>query len=303
MDGPQTLRDVILHFADEQIAFEYIRDLRWPGEPACPQCSSGRHSFLSTRKTWKCKACGHQFSVRSGTIFEGSPLPLGKWITAVWLLVNSKNGVSSHELGRSIGVTQKTAWHMLQRIRLAMQNGTIEKLAGTVEVDETYVGGKFKFMHYARKKKFQGRGTVGKAIVMGFRQRGGIVRCKVIPNITKGTLCRLVRENVEPGATVYSDALSSYDHVDPAYEHRTVDHSRRQYTDGTVSTNGIENFWCLLKRAIKGTYAWVSHKHLHRYVEEATFRYNHRKMNDLERFVTLLGQAAGRQLTYRELIT
>lgn len=282
--GTGTLIDAIRFFSDEQRCFEFARDVRWPDGVCCPACQGERLGFIRTRKLWKCRDCYKQFSVRAGTFMEGSQLPLDKWFVAQWMLANARNGVSSYELARTIGVTQKTAWYMLHRIRCAMAVAEPPKLTGEIEVDETYIGGKFRFMHHRRKMGIKGRGTIGKIIVMGFLQRGGSVQCQIIPNITKGTLCSLVKQHVEPGSTVYSDALGSYESMDSAFTHHSVDHSRKQFVSGNNYTNGIENFWCLLKRAIKGTYTWVSEKHLRGYLDEAIFRFNHRGRADGDRF-------------------
>jgi transposase-like protein len=205
-----------------------VARLRWPDGPTCPRCEGTQHSYLTTRRVWKCKACKKQFSVKVGTIFEDSPLGLDKWLPAVWLAANSKNGISSHELGRALGVTQKSAWFMLHRIRLAMQTGSFRKLSGTVEVDETFIGGKARNMHAsARRRKIKGgRGTVGKVTVLGIIERDGEVRAELIPDTTRGTLKRRVSKHVETGATVYTDALASYSGLDDDYHHAVVDMPR-----------------------------------------------------------------------------
>src|SRR3984893_9366100 len=186
---PSTLIEAIRYFSDLDVCIDFVAKLRWADGPVCPRCGSVEHSYISTRRLWKCKGCKKQFSIKVGTIFEDSPLGLDKWLAAIWLIANAKNGISSWELHRAIGVTQKSAWHMLHRIRLAMQTGTFDKLSGEVEADETFIGGKAKFMHSAKRaERIQGRGTVGKTVVQGLLERGGQVRVSVVPNQKKGTL-------------------------------------------------------------------------------------------------------------------
>jgi len=258
---------------------------------------------LSTRHLWKCKTCKKQFSVKVGSIFEDSPIPLDKWLAAIWLIANSKNGISSHELGRAIGITQKSAWFVLHRIRLAMQTQTFDRnLDGEVEVDETFIGGKARNMHRSvRARKITGTGGKDKAIVVGALQRGGPVRAAVIPNVKRSTLHAHVLENVEEGATLYTDALRSYSGLDEFFAHKTVDHAE-EYVSGRVHTNGIENFWALLKRGLKGTYVSVEPFHLFRYLDERSFTFNLRDLTDLGRFTAVLAAVAGRRLTYAGLI-
>ena len=231
----------------------------------CPACGtvSEKHYYLKTRRVWKCRECKKQFSVKVGTIFEDSAIGLDKWLPDMWMVANSKNGVSSHEMARSLGVTRKTAWFMTHRIRLAMQAGSIEKLSGQVEADETYVGGKARNMHKdKRAEKITGRGMSGKVAVMGLLERPREVRTKVVPDTRSRTLQVEVRENVEPGSEVHTDARS-YRGLDSEYVHNVVDHAER-YVDGHVHTNGLENFWSLLKRGIKGTRVSVEPYHLFR---------------------------------------
>jgi len=300
---PQTLIEAIRYFSDPKVCLDFVASLRWPdGKPTCPECQGQSVSFISTRSLWKCKACKKQFSVKVGTIFEDSPLGLDKWLAAIWLIANAKNGVSSWELHRAIGITQKSAWHMLHRIRLAMQTGTFERqLTGTIEADETFIGGKAKFMHKSkREERIQGRGTVGKVVVQGVMERDGEVRVAVVADQKKGTLQAKVKEHVEPGASVFTDTLRSYDGLDASYAHETVDHSAGEYVRGKVHTNGMENFWSLVKRCLKGTYVAVAPWHLFRYLDEETFRFNKRFGNDADRFVRVLKAIAGKRLTYAE---
>ncbi|MCA1706020.1 MAG: IS1595 family transposase [Actinobacteria bacterium] len=298
---PTTLIEAIRYFADLDIATEFVARLRWPHGPICPRCEGTEHSYLTTRRVWKCKGCKKQFSVKVGTVFEDSPLGLDKWLPAVWLIANSKNGISSHELGRALGVTQKSAWFMLHRIRLAMQTGTFEKLSGTVEVDETFIGGKARNMHArVRKQRITGTGGKDKSAVLGMIERGGTVRAEVVPNVRRGTLQQRVRETVEPGSAIYTDALRSYSGLDCDYAHEVVDHAE-QYVDGQVHTNYMENFWAQLKRGLHGTYISVRPFHLFRYLDERVLTFNLRDLDDHGRFRKVLQAATGRRLTYAEL--
>jgi transposase-like protein len=300
---PTNLLEAVRYFSDIDVATEYVAKLRWPDGPVCPRCGVTEYSYISTRRLWKCKGCKKQYSVKLGSIFEDSPLGLDKWLPAVWLAANSKNGISSHELGRALGVTQKSAWFMLHRIRLAMQNRTFEMLSGTVEVDETFIGGKARNMHKAnRMRKF---GTAGhpateKAAVVGMVERGGKVRAHVVDDVRQRTLQSYVRDVVEPGAAVYTDALASYTGLGRDYQHETIDHAIK-YVDGNVHTNYIENFWSLLKRGLHGTYISVQPFHLFRYLDERMFTFNERELDDLGRFERVMDAVAGRRLTYARL--
>jgi transposase-like protein len=270
MDKPKTLQEAVVYFGDPQRAFDYALKLRWPdGNVTCPRCGKAKHSFIKTRRIWFCYECKKQFSLKVGTIFEDSPLGLDKWMTAFWLLANCKNGISSYELGRALGIHQNSAWFMLQRIRLVMQDDFFgSKLGGEVEVDETFIGGKARNMHVSkRRRRITGTGTKDKTAVMGILERGGKVRTKVVPNRKKAALQGAVRSNVQAGAALYSDALLSYEGLASDYAHQVVDHAV-QYVNGRVHTNGLENFWSLLKRGISGTYVSVEPFHLFRYLDE-----------------------------------
>ena len=305
---PKTLMEAIKFFGEDDNAFNFMVQLRWPNGVTCPRCQSANVAAISTRKTWECKCCPDkkQFSVRVGTIFEDSPLKLEKWLAAVWLIANAKNGVSSYEVHRAIGVTQKTAWFMLQRIRLAMQTGTFLKFKGQVEVDETFIGGKARFMHKSRnERRGKGTGAVGKEIVMGLLERGRDTHSTVIAlhvkNRRRNIAEPVVRKHVETGAEVFTDALPSYNELSPEFLHQFIDHAER-YVDGQVHTNGLENFWSLLKRSIKGTYVSVEPFHLFRYLDEQVFRFNKRGLNDGERFIKALAGVGNKRLTYSQLI-
>jgi transposase-like protein len=304
MDAPNTLQEAIVYFSDPDRAFEYAKKLRWPdGHVVCPRCEKAKHSFIKTRRVWFCYECKKQFSLKLGTVFEDSPLGLDKWMTGFWLLVNCKNGVSSMEIHRALGITQKAAWFMLQRLRLAIQDDFFgSKLGGEVEVDESFIGGKARNMHVSeRKRRITGTGTKDKTAVMGILERGGKIRTTVVPNRKKAALQGEVRKHVEAGAALYSDALMSYEGLASDYAHQVVDHAV-QYVDGRVHTNGLENFWSLLKRGISGTYVSVEPFHLFRYLDEQTFRFNTRKdMNDGQRFKLAMSQIGGKRLTYTAL--
>lgn len=297
---PQTLLEAARYFADENTCVEFVKHLRWTDGVTCPRCQSKKNRFVKTRRLWICKACQKNFSVKAGTIFEDSPIPLDKWLLTVWMIANCKNGVSSSEIARNIGVTQKTAWFMLHRIRLAMQSGSFEKMSGTVEADETFIGGKARNMHKG-KRKVRGTGTIGKAVVMGLLERHGDVRIKHVKGTKRKHVQAEVRGHVEAGAEVFTDALKSYEGLSEEYVHQVVDHAEK-YVDGKVHTNGLENFWSLLKRALKGTYVSVQPFHLFRYLDEETFRFNKRDRVDAERFMEALMGIAEKRLTYKHLI-
>jgi transposase-like protein len=305
---PQTLHHAIKYFADENRAFEFLKHMRWPdGVVKCPTCGSAELSFLSTRKLWKCKNVHpkQQFSVKVGTVLEDSPIAIDKWLSAFWLIANAKNGISSYELHRAIGVTQKTAWFMLQRIRLAMQDGTTSKMKGRVEADETYIGAKARNMHKGKRPK-GGTGMVGKTAVLGLLERNtgdGIsrVRCKVMKGTRVPHLDPEIRANIEKGSEVITDSHPSYYKLSDEYIHQVIDHAEC-YAKGHVHTNCLENFWSLLKRAIRGTYVNVEPFHLFRYLDEQAFRFNERKDCDSGRFVKALRGITGKGLRYAKLI-
>ncbi len=304
METPSDLRNAIVYFNDVEHCREFMVELRWPdGKVKCPRCGSEHILWIAKERVWKCygKHDHAKFSLKTGTIFEDSPIALEKWLPAAWLIINCKNGISSYELARDLKVTQKSAWFMLHRIRLAMQSGTFEKLGGEVEADETFIGGKARNMHVAqRKRRITGTGTKDKIAVMGILERGGKIRTVVVPNRRRSALQGEIRKHVEAGAALYTDALLSYNGLEGDYAHKVVDHAV-QYVDGRVHTNGLENFWSLLKRSISGTYISVEPFHLFRYLDEQSFRYNERKSTDAERFVTAMKQIVGKRLTFDEL--
>jgi transposase-like protein len=307
---PQTLQQAIVYFAKPENCISFLVELRWPDGVTCPICESKEVSYLSTRRFWKCKGCKKQFSVKVGSLMEDSPISLDKWLAAIWIIASAKNGVSSYEIARSLGITQKSGWFLLHRIRLAMQTGTFSKLAGEVEVDETYIGGKARNMHrkvlakrvaeFATPKGTGRNQTTGKVAVMGLLERNGEVRTVVVANTKRGSLHGEVSKHVEAGSTVYSDALRSYNQLDQEYIHKVINHAV-EYVRGNVHNNGIENFWSLLKRTIKGTYVSIEPFHLFRYLDEQSFRFNTRKGTDADRFVKAAAALTGKRLTFLEL--
>ena len=305
---PQTLIEAIRHFADPDVTLATMVELRWPTGVCCPTCGRSDVRFLATRRLWECKGehPRKQFSAKVGTIFEDSPLGLDKWFAAIWLIANCKNGVSSYEIHRGIGVTQKTAWFMLHRIRLAMQTGTFIKSGGEFEADETFVGGRSKNMSKARREKtITGSGVKGKEVIMGVLRRGtdaepSKVAAEHVPN-RKKTVQDAVRAVAEPGSAIHTDALMSYAGLSADYVHQVVDHAV-EYVRDNVHTNGMENFWSLFKRALKGTYVSVEPAHLNAYVAEQTYRFNERKLVDSGRFRKVLNCVTGKRITLKELI-
>lgn len=299
--SPKTLLEAVTYFSNEVVAFEAIRDRRWPNGVTCPLCGCARVRFMQSRMKWNCNGCRKQFSAKTGSIFEDSPLPFSKWLPAMWLIANAKNGISSYEIHRALGVTQKTAWFMLHRIRLAMKNESFDKLVDEVEVDETYIGGKARNMHqHVKEAKITGTGGKDKTVVFGMIERGGKVKLQVVQRPKKNTLQSIISKNVLYGSSVYSDALKSYDGLGNWFEHQVIDHAK-SYAEGNVHTNGMENFWSCLKRTLSGTYISVEPFHLHRYLDEQAFRFNERHVKDADRFESVVSTATGRRLTYKRL--
>ncbi len=326
-DVPKHLIDVTRYFADKDVCNDFVASMRWPDGVVCPYCECKRVSFLKSRRIWKCmdRDCHKQFSVKTGSVFEDSPIPLDKWMVAVWLVVNCKNGISSYELHRDLDVTQKSAWFMLHRIRLALRNTSWEKMGngGPVEVDEAYIGGKPGNRHMSKRPKPnmvmnefgfmvrsnklpRGRRT-DKIPVFGILDRETRkVRAQVIPQVKREVLMNAILDGVKPGATVYSDSLGDYKQLKGmGFIHASVNHVR-EYVRGEVHSNGIENFWSLLKRGLHGTYVAVEPFHLERYVDEQMFRFNNRAtkdnpLDDRDRFMLAVSQIADKRLTYKEL--
>ena len=307
--NPKTLLEAVRYFSDLEIAHQFFVDVRWPDGVVCPTCGSTEAKYNPKYRRFQCNRSHdrRQFTVKTGTVMEDSPLGLGKWAVAFWLEVNAKNSISSYEIHRSLGITQKSAWFMLHRVRFAIHAGSFEKpLEGVVEADETFVGGLAKNMHKDKRARvITGTGGVNKTAVMGLLARHtgrcSEVRAKVIPNLEWKTIQDNVKENVATGSTVYSDAFAAYRHLGPEYIHDFVDHAER-YVNGAVHTNGLENFWALFKRCIKGTHVSVEPFHLGAYVDAEAFRFNNRENNDGERFLLAVAGFAGKRLTYKNLI-
>jgi transposase-like protein len=311
----KTLTDAIRYFSDEQVCIDTVAGMKWPDGPVCPKCASKaeRQHWLKAQKRWQCRACGKQYSVKVGTIFEDSAIRLDKWLVAMWMLSNCKNGVSSYEIAKAVGVTQKSAWFMLHRIRESMKDTRKHKFGfgGPVEGDETYIGPKPTAMHKDRKAKLQARdglkgGFVGKVAVQGILDRElRQVRAKVLPNLKRSTLQEMILKNVTPFAKVYTDEHFGYDGLSRNYVHKVINHSQ-EYVNGQVHTQGIENFWSLLKRTLRGTYVAVEPFHLDQYLSEQVFRFNNRAtkdnhLTDADRFALAVSQIQGKRLTYAEL--
>ena len=310
MEAPKTLQEAVIYFADfENCKSFVINHLRWTdGVVKCPRCDSPKVFWIEKERVWKCygKHDHAKFSLKTGTVMEDSPISIDKWLTALWLVVNCKNGISSCEMARDLGITQKSAWFLNHRIRMMLHSGSVEKLSGHVEADETFIGGKARNMHVAqRQRRITGTGTKDKTPVMGILERGkdgkSKVRTAVIPNRKKTAIQGEVRKHVEAGSALYTDFLLSYEGLAGEYAHKVVDHAV-EYVHGVSHTNGLENYWSLLKRTISGTYVSVEPFHLFRYLDEQSFRFNNRskEMSDWDRFKQAASQMVGKRLTWNE---
>lgn len=305
---PKTLQEAILYFSNPTNCREYLVARRWPDGVICPRCGSKNVLFLEKYNRWHCreKHEAPQFTLKTGTVMEESPIGLDKWLMVMWQIVNSKNGISSCEVAKAIGVTQKSAWFMDHRIRFALGMDTGEKMSGHVEADETFIGGKARNMHASKRaRRITGTGGKDKVPVMGILERGkdgnpSKVRTTIVPNRKKNALQSEVRKHVEAGSALYSDALKSYDGLEREYAHQVIDHAVA-YVDGNVHTNSLENFWSLVKRSISGTYVSVEPFHLFRYLDEQAYRFNNRKMTDSERFDEAVRGIVGKRLTFEQL--
>ena len=313
MDAPHTLQQAVAYFSDPQQAFEAAVEFRWPGSNVtCPRCEQKKFSFIKTRRIWFCYVCKKQFTVKVGTVMEDSPLGLDKWMVAIWMLANCKNGISSYELGKNLGIRQQSAWFMLHRIREAMKDDRTHKFGfgGPVESDEAFIGPNPAKMNRIQRKKYSIErnkgGYIAKTAVHGMLDRElRQVRAKVLPNVKRETLQNAILDNVTPSAKVYTDDAVAYDELSKNFVHKVVNHSR-EYVRGQVHTQGIDNFWSLLKRTLRGTYVAVEPFHLDHYIDEQVFRFNNRattdnKLTDTDRFALLMTQVAGKRLTYERL--
>lgn len=307
---PSNLVEAIRYFADQDLCVQFVASLRWPDGPVCPTCGGTEHSYLTTRRVWKCKNkdCRRQFSVKVGSIFEDSAIPLDKWLVAIWLIANSKNGISSHELHRAIGITQKSAWFVLHRVRLAMRTGSWLRQDGEVEADETHIGGSASNMHESvkRDKKRSNTNKVAKTVVAGTLQRStetqvSQVNVQVIPDDSVRSIRAHVRTRVASQAKLYTDGHKAYGGLKHEYDHEYVNHQAGEYVRGRVHTGGIDNFWSLLKRGLTGTYVQIAPEHISRYLDERVFTFNNRDLTDFGRFALVLQRVAGRRLTYAKL--
>ena len=276
-------------------------EARWNGKPICPHCKSDRKIYkIRKGKILTCADCRKQFTVKVGTIFEDSALPLQKWFMAIYILTAHRKGISSLQLSRDIDVTQKTAWFMLHRIRYATKTKSFDKpLTGTIEIDESFVGGKEANKHKAQRKNISG--YTNKQAVFGMLQRGGIVLTQVVPRVHGEHLKPIIRETVSKDATIITDGFGAYYGLDKEYHHEIINHNQDEWYRDGFHTNSIEGFWSQMKRGIYGIYHSVSPKHLHRYTNEFAYRYNSRKISDSQRFHSALSQVQGR-LTYQKLI-
>src|SRR5580692_1309945 len=312
MTEPKSLQEAIVFFSNPDNCIDYLAIRRWPdGKVVCPNCGCETVKFNEKRRNWTCAKhhAKREFSIKVGTVMEDSAIPLDKWLMAMWMVTNCKNGVSSYEIARDVKVTQKSAWFMLHRIRLAMQDENFgSKLGGEVEADETFIGGKARNMHksvYERRITGMGQSFRDKTIVMGILERGGRVRTQVIADRQKETLQPIVRKHVATGAALFTDEMGGYKGLSEEYAHEIIDHAQT-YVNGRVHTNGLENFWSLLKRGLKGTYVAVEPFHLFRYLDEQVFRFNNRatkenKVTDSDRFDMAVRNILGKRLTFAAL--
>lgn len=297
----RNLQELMIHFSDEKVCRAYLEEMRWNGNPVCPHCGSAKPYRLNDSKTFRCKnkECKKDFSVTVGTIFENSKIPLSKWIAAIYLLTGHKKGISSHQLARDLGTTQKSAWFILHRVRFMMGEPSPEPLDNIVEVDETYVGGKFDNMSRGRRKKWQEAGTDNKVAVMGLVERSGNAKLTVIG---QNNFKEVIRQNVDKTAFLVTDSHLGYIGLANEFAgHESVNHSIKEYKRDVFYTNTVEGFFSLFKRTIFGIYHQVSQKHLQQYCTESAYRYNTRKITDPERFALTMSNSEGR-LTYKKLI-
>jgi len=309
---PKSLLEAVRYFSDFSVAHEFFVGMRWPQGVCCPRCGSTAVRYMPNYRRFQCSSNhdGRQFTVKTGTVMEDSPLGLDKWAAALWLEVNAKNSISSYEIHRALDITQKSAWFMLHRIRYALHCGSFDKMIGEVESDESYIGGLAKNMHASKRKakRITAGVGVGKDVVHGLLQRGtetgnSRVKATVVPDAKLTSLMPILSESVEKGTALYTDSAQVYSNrnITEAFIHSSIDHAQA-YVMGRCHTNGLENFWSLFKRTLKGTYVSVESQHLGKYVDEQVFRFNERKLTDAGRFGAIMPGVVGKRLTYKELI-
>jgi len=301
-----SLYEFFQKFPNEESSRVYFESQRWNGKTVCPHCGSETVSECKDHKPmpYRCKSCRKHFSVRTGTVLAESRLPLHKWMMAMYMLTTARKGISSVQMAKELGVTQKTAWFLAQRIRECWMGNDGNKgnhSGSTVEVDETFIGGKEKNKHYSKKTN-AGRGTVGKVAVIGAKNRNGGVVAKPIANTKGYTLQSFIRENVEYGATVITDSFTGYNGLGTDFDHHSVNHSAGEYVRDQAHTNGIESFWALLKRGHYGIYHYMSTKHLHRYVNEFSYRHNTREHGTMDFISSTIERSVGKRIKYVDLI-
>jgi transposase-like protein len=299
-----SLYELLEYFKDEHICTSYLVEQRWQGHVICHHCNHNKvYELKGENKRFKCAACRKQFTAKAGTIFEDSKLPLRKWFAAIYLVLSHRKGISSYQLARDLKISQKTAWFLGMRIRNAIKQGTFDKqLTGVVEVDETFIGGKNKNRHADKKLRLNtGRSHKDKTPVLGIIQRGGELRAFVIPNTSQQIIQPIIEEQVAYHSTIYTDEWNAYRYLWVFYDHAIVEHSVRQYVNGEAHTNTLEGFWSQLKRSIIGIYVKVSPGYLQRYVDEAVYRYNSRKLSDGHKALNLLSKSGG-SIKYKQLV-